>query len=137
MSEHFRILARSTADRAFGTPHGDRHRIVGPLCHRDSVVVTFDAELWVWESRQADTWVFVSVPADTSEEIRDPAASQLRRGFGSVRVRASIGRSRWLTSIFPDSPRGCYRLGIKSAVRRAEGLGVGDAARVTIELIDM
>jgi hypothetical protein len=53
------------------------------------VVVTFDAELWIWETRRADTWIFVSLPARVSEEIRDLAAGQLR-GFGSLRVRAAI-----------------------------------------------
>jgi Domain of unknown function (DUF1905) len=99
------------------------------------VVVTFDAELWIWETRRADTWFFVSLPAAASEEIRDLAAGRLR-GFGSLRVRAAIGGSRWVTSIFPDRPRNCYRLGIKSAIRQAEGLGAGDQATVTIELID-
>jgi hypothetical protein len=101
------------------------------------VVVTFHAELWIWESRSADTWVFVSVPADVTEEIRDLAAGRLRRGFGSLRVRATIGGSRWTTSIFPDTPRDCYRLGIKRSVRTAERLGIGDTAAVTMELIDL
>jgi hypothetical protein len=101
------------------------------------VVVTFDAELWIWESRRADTWIFVSVPAELSDEIRDLAAGRLRRGFGSLRVWATIGGSHWATSIFPDTPRNCYRLGIKSSVRRAERLNVGDTASVTVELIDL
>jgi hypothetical protein len=76
--------------RGAGDPHGPRrvatHR--GPeklsvgLCHGDDVVVTFDAELWIWESRRADTWVFVSVPArDLRGDSRPgcgPAAEGLR-----------------------------------------------------------
>jgi Domain of unknown function (DUF1905) len=79
----------------------------------------------------------VSVPATISAEIRDLASERLRRGFGSLRVWATIGRSRWATSIFPDTPRSCYRLGIKTAVRKAERLRVGDTASVTMELIDL
>ena len=101
------------------------------------MVVSFDAELWIWESRRADTWVFVSVPGAVSEEIRDLANGRLRRGFGSLRVRATIGGSRWMTSIFPDTPRNCYRLGIKTSVRRAERLNIGDTASITMELIDL
>jgi hypothetical protein len=100
------------------------------------VVVTFDAGLWIWEARSADTWIFVSLPVGVSEEIRDLAAGRLR-GFGSLRVRAAIGGSRWMTSIFPDGPRNCYRLGIKSSVRKAEGLKAGDSATVTVQLIDL
>jgi hypothetical protein len=36
----------------------------------------------------------------------------------------------------PDSPRNCYRLGIKSAIRKDERLEAGDTATVTVELID-
>ena len=96
--------------------------------------VVFDAELWLWEARRAQTWTFVSLPASQSEEIRDLAGG-LRRGFGSVRVRATIGSSTWTTSIFPASQDG-YVLPVKRPVRVAETLDVGDTATVTVELID-
>lgn len=51
-------------------------------------------------------------------------------------MRATIGGSQWRTSIFPDTPRNCCRLGIKTAIRQAEGLRAGDKATVTVELID-
>jgi hypothetical protein len=96
--------------------------------------VAFDAELWLWDARRTQNWTFVSLPADQSEEIRDLAGG-LRRGFGSVRVRATIGCSTWTTSIFPAS-QGGYVLPVKRPVRVAEGLDVGDVATVTVELID-
>ena len=96
--------------------------------------VVFDAELWLWEARRAQTWTFVSLPASQSEEIHDLAGG-LRRGFGSVRVRATIGSSTWTTSIFPASQDG-YVLPVKRPVRVAETLDVGDTATVTVELID-
>ena len=99
------------------------------------MVVVFDAELWIWEARRADSWTFVSLPAEASEEIRDRAGGP-RRGFGSLRVRVTVGRSTWTTSIFPDSARGSYVLPIKRAVRTAEALDVGDIATVAVELID-
>jgi Domain of unknown function (DUF1905) len=102
----------------------------------NSVVVVFDAELWMWDPRRVDSWTFVSVPADASEAIRDFAAGP-RRGFGSMRVRVTVGGSTWTTSIFPDSMRGSYVLPIKRAVRKAEDLDVGDIATVTMELIDL
>jgi hypothetical protein len=98
------------------------------------VIVTFDAELWIWDARRAESWTFVSLPVEASEEIRELADGP-RRGFGSVRVRVTIGGSTWKTSIFPDSERG-YVLPIKRAVRTAEDLNAGDVARVTVELID-
>jgi hypothetical protein len=99
------------------------------------VIVTFESELWIWDARRDDSWTFVSLPAEDSEEIRELAGGP-RRGFGSVRVRATVGGSRWTTSIFPDSARGSYVLPIKRAVRTAECLDAGDVATVTVELID-
>ncbi len=99
------------------------------------MVVKFDAELWIWDARRNDSWTFVSLPADASEEIRDLADGP-RRGFGSVRVRVTIGASTWTTSIFPDSARGTYVLPVKRAVREAEALEVGDVATVTVDIID-
>src|SRR5262249_57238917 len=97
----------------------------------------FDAELWTWDARRADSWTFVSLPADASEEIRDLAAGS-RRGFGSLRVRVTVGGSTWTTSIFPSSGSGSgiYVLPIKRPVRKAEALDAGDIATVTVELID-
>jgi hypothetical protein len=100
----------------------------------DTVKVVFDAELWLWDARRTDAWIFVSLPADDSEEIRDLTGG-LRRGFGSVRVRATIGTSTWTTSIFPSSQAG-YVLPVKRPVRVAQALDVGDKATVTVELLD-
>jgi hypothetical protein len=108
--------------------------IVGPQGHDELVVVVFDGELWIWDARRADTWTFVSLPTESSEEIRDLAGGA-RRGFGSLRVRVTVGGSTWKTSIFPDSAHG-YVLPIKRVVRTAEALDAGDVATVTVELID-
>jgi hypothetical protein len=98
------------------------------------VNVVFEAELWLWEARRADSWTFVSLPADVSEEIRELTAGP-RRGFGSVRVRVVVGATAWTTSIFPGSD-GSYVLPIKRAVRKAESLDAGDTTTVSVELID-
>jgi hypothetical protein len=100
------------------------------------VVIVFDAELWVWDARRTDSWTFVSLPVEESGEIRHLAGGQ-RRGFGSLRVRVTLGSSAWTTSIFPDSANDCYVLPVKRAVREAEALGEGDGATVTVELLDI
>ena len=106
----------------------------GPAWQADTVKVVFDAELWLWDARRGDAWIFVSLPVAESEEIRDLTGG-LRRGFGSVRVRAAIGTSTWTTSIFPSSQAG-YVLPVKRPVRVAESLDAGDVATVMVELID-
>ena len=93
----------------------------------------FDSEPWQWKAR-TDSWVFVSLPRDASEEIRD-IVGDLAAGFGSVKVSARIGSTRWSTSIFPDSESGCFVLPLKKAVRTAEGIEVGESVAVEVELI--
>ncbi|GAB3670314.1 DUF1905 domain-containing protein [Actinocorallia lasiicapitis] len=100
------------------------------------MVVVFEAELWIWDARREEGWTFVGLPAEVSEDIREVAPGAAR-GFGSLRVRAAVGGTRWKTSIFPDGKRGCYVLPVKRAVRVAEGLAAGDSATVTVELIDL
>lgn len=99
------------------------------------VIVEFDSELWLWAARRDERWTFVSLPVEASEEIRDRCGGT-RRGFGAVRVRATIGDAQWTTSIFPDGTRGCYVLPVKRAIRAAEALDVGDTTTVTVELVD-
>ena len=94
----------------------------------------FEAELWLWDARRADTWTFISVPAELSEEIRDRAATRPPAGFGSVRVAVTIGRSTWQTSVFPGDD-GRYGLPVKKSVRRAEGVESGDRVRVRLEVL--
>jgi hypothetical protein len=99
------------------------------------MVFDFEAELWTWDTRRADTWTFVSLPADVSAEVRDRAGGS-RRGFGSLRVRVKLGGSTWTTSVFPAEDGG-YVLPVKRPVRNAEGLDVGDVVTVTVELVGL
>jgi hypothetical protein len=89
----------------------------------------FSAVLWRGEAQEA--WFFVTVPAEPSALIRERPRPP--RGFGSVRVRATIGSTTWQTSVFPDSTRGAYVLPVKKAVRRAEDHEEGDPAAVVLE----
>ena len=81
---------------------------------------------------------WVALTGDAAEAI---AAHELarrlelgkRRGFGSVKVTAQIGGSRWQTSLFPQKTGGWF-LPIKKPVRLAEGLDFGDAVEGELEL---
>jgi hypothetical protein len=73
-----------------------------------------------------------SPPCRRAQEIRDLAGG-LRRGFGSLRVRATIwGTSA--TSIFPG--KAGYVLPVKRPVRMAQAIDADDTVTVTVELID-
>ena len=96
----------------------------------------FTAELWLWDARRADTWVFVTLPDLVSTAVFDEADEQgPRNGFGSVRVQVRLGSTVWRTSVFPDAATGCFVLPVKKAVRRVEGIDVGDEVEVEVELI--
>jgi hypothetical protein len=98
------------------------------------MIIEFDAEVWQWDAREDSSWYFVSVPRELSDDIRE--IPRPTRGFGSVRVRATIGGSTWASSIFPSAKEGTYALPLKKAVRDAEGLFLGDLARVRLEIVD-
>ena len=96
----------------------------------------FDAELWLWKARQADSWTFVSLPTDVADEVLDLAAP-VARGFGSLRVEVGVGATVWRTSIFPDSSSKTYVLPVKKAVRKAEGVQAGDLVHVHLRILDL
>ncbi len=96
----------------------------------------FDAPLWRWEARTAD-WYFVTVPAELGGDIAE--LPRMRRGFGAVKVEATIGVTRWRTSIFPQREiPGVgqeYVLPVKKEVHVAEGLEPEADVRVVIDLV--
>ena len=68
-----------------------------------------------------------------SAEIKEKFSKKIR-GFGSVPVKVTLGKTVWKTSIFPDSKSGTYLLPLKSSVRKAEGVFDGDEVNFLIEI---
>jgi len=95
-------------------------------------VITLTGPLWLW-SGENGSWHFITVPEELSGEIRAHAIVALR-GFGSVKVEASIHEVRWRTSVFPVKSGG-YILPVKADVRRKAGIGAGDEVTVMLELL--
>ena len=54
-------------------------------------------------------------------------------GFGSLKVRATIGDTPFQTSLFPSKELG-WLLPVKASVRKAEAIAEGDAVSVTLEV---
>jgi hypothetical protein len=81
-------------------------------------------------------WHMVTLPEGLSDEI-EARYSGPRRGFGAVRVKARIGATTWGTSIFPSKARGAHVMGIKRAVREAEGIEEGARVSVSLEIPDL
>jgi Domain of unknown function (DUF1905) len=102
----------------------------------DSESFRFDATVWVWRPGEAAAWIFLTLPRDQSDEIREvQSVLGPQRGFGSVRVEATIGATTWRTSVFPDKGSGCYVLPLKKSVRVAEGVEVDDVVSVKVRLV--
>ena len=104
-----------------------------PPSHRYGAPVhRFDAELWLHDADPP--WCFLTLPGELSDDVRAQAPSA-STGFGSVRVRVTVGTTTWETSLFPDKARGAYVLPVRKQVRVAEGLEVGDVVPVALDVI--
>jgi hypothetical protein len=95
-------------------------------------VITVTAPVWLWSGGQG-SWNFLTISEDQAVEIRMHGFGSDRRGFGSVRVAATINDVTWRTSVFPQKSGG-YILPIKKDVRRRAAIGAGDVVTVTLEL---
>jgi hypothetical protein len=98
----------------------------------DGAKIELEASVWLWTSNGA-SWHFLTVEGEAAAEIRY-ASMGMTRGFGSVPVEATIGRTHWRTSLFPSKSAGGFMLPLKAAVRRAEGFGEGDSVRVILKV---
>ena len=79
---------------------------------------TFRFSAPLWQHPGEASWHFISVPADISDDIAHLTAAT-RKGFGSVRVTATVGATTWQTSVFPDSKTGTYFLPVKKPYARS------------------
>ena len=91
----------------------------------------FRGELWEYDGPAA--WHFVSLPTEVADDIREQVAPNAS-AVGSIPVKATIGSTRWTTSLFPDKARGTYLLPIKKDVRNTEDLEAGDVVLVSLQI---
>ena len=87
------------------------------------------SKVWLYPGEAA--WHFVSVPKKQSDDIKKKFAT-VKRGWGSLRVVVTLGKTSWKTSIFPDKRSGTYLLPLKAEVRKKENVHYDDV--VTFQL---
>ncbi len=87
----------------------------------------FSGEVWWW--RGPAPFHFVSVPEDGAEAIA-LTASAVTYGWGMIPVTVGIGETRWTTSLWPKD--GGYVVPVKDAIRRAEGIDLGEVVTVRL-----
>ena len=91
------------------------------------------AKVWLYPSMAG--WHFVTLPKKRADEITERFGER-KRGWGSLRVSVTIGKTTWRTSIFPDKESGSYVLPLKAEVRKAERIGEGDTVTFSLEFGD-
>lgn len=89
----------------------------------------FAGEVFHW--RGPSPYHFIAVPEETADGLYalSPIVSY---GWGVIPVRVRIGDSDFDTSLFPKD--GGYLVPIKDAVRKAEGLVLGDTVMVELAI---
>lgn len=75
-------------------------------------------------------WYFVYVPEKLSQQIRDTARNRKKTSHHFVRIKATVGKTSWTTSLFPTKD-GPYLIAIKADVRKKEDVDEGDTIRVS------
>ena len=83
----------------------------------------------IWHRRGPSPFHFVTVPDDDCGAL-EAVAKAVTYGWGMIPVTARTGETSWTTSLFPKD--GGYIVPVKDAVRRAEGLEVGDTIDVQL-----
>jgi hypothetical protein len=90
--------------------------------------IEFKEKIWKYPAENG-AWYFIHVPKALSAKIKKGCGASAR-GWGSLPVSVTIGRSEWRTSLFPDKRSGTYLLPVKASVRKKEGLDDGDKVKV-------
>lgn len=93
-------------------------------------------KMWLWNFEKG-SWHFFTIPAEIANEIHFAQKLHnfgIRRGFGSVKCRVTIGATIFETSIFPNSADNTYVLPIKASVRKSENLTLDQEIEIFLEV---
>ena len=96
------------------------------------------ATLWLWSTDKAPaSWHFLTIEGEVAQALHTLALMRRlefgrKRGWGAMKVAATVGDTGWGTSMFPDKSTGGWLLPVKASVRKAEGLMAGDTVEVTV-----
>jgi hypothetical protein len=85
----------------------------------------------VFEWRGPAPYHFVRVPPDDADAIRDVAAA-VTYGWGMVPVAVTVGETTLTTALWPKD--GSYVVPLKDALRKPEGIAVGDVVTVRLRI---
>jgi hypothetical protein len=79
-------------------------------------------------------WRFLGIPKKEAKEIKETYGKNAK-GWGSLPVTVTIGKTAWKTSIFPDRKSGTYLLPLKAQIRKKEEIDDDETVRFILELM--
>lgn len=86
----------------------------------------------VWLYPGPAAWHFITVPQKLSRTIFDTFGA-VHRGWRSLPLDVTVGKTRWKTSMFWDTKEKGYILPLKAEVRKKEGIKDGD--RISLRIV--
>src|SRR5437868_14629956 len=89
------------------------------------------AKVWIYPGKGG--WHFATLPRKQSAEIRARFAANAK-GWGSLPVTVRVGRTEWMTSLFPEKESSCYLFAIKAEIRKKEQISAGDTVTAAVRL---
>ncbi|MGN6474549.1 MAG: DUF1905 domain-containing protein [Mycobacteriales bacterium] len=89
----------------------------------------FSGEVIYW--RGPSPWHYVATSDEASAAI-ESVAREVTYGWGCIPVTATIGGTTWTTSLFPKDER--FLVPLKTAVRRAEDIELGDVVTINLDI---
>ncbi|MDH4466890.1 MAG: DUF1905 domain-containing protein [Bacteriovoracaceae bacterium] len=91
----------------------------------------FSASVWLYSGKSS--WYFITVPRKISQTIYKQYSSNAK-AWGTVGVLATIRKTTWTTSLFPDKKSQCYFLPLKLQIRKKEKILAGEEIKIKIEM---
>lgn len=93
-------------------------------------IYKINVRVWLYPGDYA-SWHFVTIPKAESANI-SKLFHEFKKGWGSLPVKVTLGKTIWKTSIFPDRKSGTFILPLKALVRKNEGIEAGDNVQITL-----
>ncbi len=99
----------------------------------EAISVRGEVILWRAEPPAKGSWHFMMIDTSAASTIRAAAAGR-SGGWGSVKVTATLGKTQWQTSLFPNKQSGGFMLPLKADVRKREHVSEGDEIEVILSV---
>jgi len=91
---------------------------------------SFKAQVWRWPGDAG--WHFVNLPKNLAKQVKKVGKTY---GSGFIKVKVSLGKSSWITALFPHKESETYIISIKKQIRKKEEIFEDDMVKISFILI--